>query len=537
MILDSEGTSESLNMEDGASNAPAGLPLRVNDVLRYWSARTPDQPALVEGKETYTYRELEQAVLSSASWLIGVGVRPGDRVLIVGENSRAFVVLFFAVAQFGALPVPLSSRLSTRELEEIEQHCGARLVVYINVGSTDALEHAKRNAAVFEDIPYLGSIGRGPIEETAAPETLDFHSAEEVAVIVYTSGTTGKPKGVMLTHRNLLFAARVSSTIRSFTSADRLLGVLPMSHATGLTMQLLGALLNGATLYLLPRFDPIQVRSVLQNEGITVVYGVPFLFTQFVDYAKLRRLSSLRFPQLRIISSSGSPLLPAIKRAVEELFGLVLQNGYGVTECSPGIAATPVEAPCTDTTVGRIYPGVEVKLMGRDNQEVPEGEVGEVRVRGPNVMKGYYRAAEETAKAIDPDGWFNTRDLGRMENGFLYIAGRTKEMIIRFGFNVYPAEVESVLNAYPGVSRTAVVGKTIEQTGEQEIIAFVQLAPESTVTPAELSRHAAEHLAPYKQPTQIHLVAEMPVTVLGKIMKDQLAKNLIAQTASTNANK
>jgi acyl-CoA synthetase (AMP-forming)/AMP-acid ligase II len=521
-------------MENSVSHDPAGLFLRVNDALRYWSQHSADHPALVEAQRRYTYRDLEEAVSHCAAWLPSVGVRPGDRVVIVAENCAAFVVLFFALTQFRALPVPLNAHLSARELEEIEQHCGARLVIYVGLTSPSTLQHAKRNAAIFEDTPFLGAIGRTPTEETVAPEPSDVAPGEDVAAIVYTSGTTGKPKGVMLTHRNLLFAARVSSKIRSFTTSDRLLGVLPMSHATGLSMQLLGTLVRGATLHLLPRFDPIQVRSVLQNDGITVVYGVPFLFTQFLDYAKLRGLNSLRFPQLRVISSSGSPLLTEIKRAVEDLFGLVLQNGYGVSECSPGIAATPLEAPRRDNSVGRIYPEVEVKLVGPDNHEVAEGEVGEVRVRGPNVMKGYYRAPEETAKAIDAEGWFNTRDLGRMENDFLYIVGRTKEMIIRYGFNVYPAEVEGVLNAHPGVARSAVIGRTMERTGEQEVMAFVQLTPESNVTAAELSKHAAEHLAPYKLPTQIHFVSGMPMNALGKILKDQLARNLVAQSVPTS---
>jgi long-chain acyl-CoA synthetase len=308
------------------------------------------------------------------------------------------------------------------------------------------------------------------------------------------------------------------------------LGVLPMSHATGLAMQFLGILMSGATLYLLPRFDPMKVRAALERDQQTLLYGVPFLFTQFLEYARLRGLKSLRFPALRLMSSSGAPLLPSVKSAVEDLFGLVLHNGYGVTECSPVISVTRIGAPYRVASAGPPYPGVEVRLVDNDQKEVPDGEVGEVWVRGPNVMKGYYRAPEETAKAINAEGWFNTQDLARMEDGNLIIVGRTKELIIRFGFNVYPVEVEGVLNMFPGVVRSAVIGRSVEETGEQEIVAFIQLAPDCHASTSELAKHAAQHLAPYKRPTEIRVVSEMPLTLSGKVIKDQLTKRLNNET-------
>src|SRR5207253_6436331 len=220
---------------------------------------------------------------------------------------------------------------------------------------------------------------------------------------------------------------------------------------------LLGSLLSGATLYLSPRFDPVAALASLERDRLTLLLGAPAMFSLFVEYAKLKGLKSLKFPALRIISSSGAPLQPAIKSAVESLFGLVLHNGYGVTECSPTIAQTKVEVPRTDTSVGRVFPGVEVRLVKLDGQPTAAGEVGELHVRGPNVMKGYYRAPEETAAAIDPEGWFNTRDL---------------------------------------------------------------------------AQHAAQHLARYKQPSQIFLVPTMPLTPTGKIVKDELRK-LAASNAQT----
>ena len=197
----------------------------------------------------------------------------------------------------------------------------------------------------------------------------------------------------------------------------------------------------------------------MDGEKITVMLGAPALFALLVEYGKHKGLNSFKCPMLRIISCSGAPLSPSTKCEVEKLFGLMLHQGYGITECSPSVAQYRIEKPPTDNSVGPIVPGVEVKFVDRNGQTVREGEEGELWVRGPNVMKGYYRAPEETSASLSDDGWFNTRDLARMENGNLFIVGRTKDMIIRFGFNVYPAEVEAVLNAHPAVARSAVVGK------------------------------------------------------------------------------
>jgi acyl-CoA synthetase (AMP-forming)/AMP-acid ligase II len=364
------------------------------------------------------------------------------------------------------------------------------------------------------------------LDERVEPEPVDEDNATRVAAVIYTSGTTGLPKGVMLTHRNLLFIAAVSAKIRSLTPSDRLYGVLPMSHAVGLSVVLLGTLLSGATLYLAPRFDPMTARTVLEKDRVTVVLGIPSMFSQFLQYAKLRGLKSLNFPALRIISSSGAPLDSATKRATESLFGMPLHNGYGITECSPTIAQTRVEAPRSDTSVGRLLPGVEAKLMGSNAEEVV-GEVGELWVRGPNVMKGYYRDPDATRAAINAEGWFNTRDLAKLEDEHLFVVGRTQDLIVRSGLNVYPAEVEAVLNSHTAVVRSAVIGRSIE--GDEQVLAFVQLLPGSPVTAADLADHAAQHLAAYKRPSKILLVPAMPVTPTGKVAKSELAKMIVQE--------
>ena len=214
-----------------------------------------------------------------------------------------------------------------------------------------------------------------------------------------------------------------------------------MSHAVGLSVVLLGSLLSGATLDGVTLPTRYAALATLEKERLTVVLGAPGMFSLLAEYAKLKGLNSLKFPALRIISSSGAPLQPALKSQVESLFGMVLHNGYGVTECSPNISQAKVGEHRTDTSVGQILPGVEVQLVGSDHKPVADGEVGELWVRGPNVMKGYYHAPEETAAAINPEGWFNTRDLARLENGYLFIVGRTKELI---GLSGLPAEEEAI---------------------------------------------------------------------------------------------
>src|SRR2546421_8238941 len=383
-------------IEDRASEILATLPARISDVVKPWAERSPDHPALVETSGTWTYGQLATVIARTQDWLLECGVRPGDRVMLLCENCRAFVAVLLALASLDAWPVLVNARLSAREVDQIRDHSGARRVIYTTSVSPHAREHAKRHGAVIREVGDLGPIGIGPLDEKVEPEPVD--SANQVGALIYTSGTTGLPKGVMLTHRNLLFMAAGSAKIRSLAPDDRFYGVLPMSHTVGLSVVLLGSLLSGATLYLSPRFDPVAALASLEKDRLTVMLGAPAMFSLFVEYAKLKGFKSLKFPALRIISSSGAPLQPAIKLAVESLFGLALHNGYGVTECSPTIAQTKVEAPRTDTSVGRVFPGVEVRLVKLDGQPTSPGELGEQNDRWPQVLEGSYKAPEETAR-------------------------------------------------------------------------------------------------------------------------------------------
>ena len=511
-------------MSEDVSDVLFNLPDHIRDVLKPWVETSPDCVALVEGSGTWTYGQLNAAVTETQIWLQNLGVRPGDRVMVVCENCRAFVATVFAVVAIDAWPVLVSARLSAREVDQIRTLSGARRVIYTTSVSAQAREHAKRHSAVVEKTEWLGPIGVGAINEGVEPEPIEAERASRVAALIYTSGTTGIPKGVMLTHRNLLFVAAVSAKIRSLTPDDRLYGILPMSHAVGLSVVLLGTLLSGGTIYLAPLFDPVAALTTFEKHQLTIFLGAPATFSLLVEYARLKGLRSLKFPALRIISSSGAPLHASLKSEVESLFGLVLHNGYGVTECSPNIAQTRIEKPCQCVSVGKVLPGVEAQLVGTDGKSVPDGEVGELWVRGPNVMKGYYREPAATAAAINQDGWFNTCDLAQLQDGKLFIVGRSKELIVRFGFNVYPAEVEAVLNAHPEIMRSAVLGRTLEEDGNEEVIAFIQPTSGSKLTSEQVARYAEKHLAPYKLPSQILIVSTMPLTPTGKVVKGELKK-------------
>jgi long-chain acyl-CoA synthetase len=509
--------------QDQGSQSPANLSMRISDVVKPWAERLPDHSAVVDPNGRWTYRDLAGIISETADWLCGSGVRAGDRVMIIGENCRAFAAVLLAASSMDAWPVPVNAHLSAREIDAVRDHSEARRVVYTIGVSQHAMEHANRHGAQIEEVRNLGPIGIGPLNEKSQPEPIDADTASRVGALIYTSGSTGRPKGVMLTHSNLIFSAGGAAKIRSLTHEDRLYGILPLSHIVGLSIVFLGTLLSGATIYLAPRFDPMAARVALERERITIMLGVPSMYSQFLQYARMRKLETLMLPALRIISCSGAPLAPATKSAVEALFGLPLHHGYGITECSPNVAQVRVDAPPRmDNSVGPVFPGVEVKLVGQDSEPVSTGEVGELWVRGPNIMKGYYKAPEETSAAINAEGWFNTRDLARLEDGNLFIVGRTKDLIIRLGFNVYPAEVEAVLNTHPAVAYSAVIGRTTR--GDEEIVAFVQPSQGMHLTETEVSEFAAKHLAPYKRPSEVLIVATMPMTSSGKIAKSDLVK-------------
>jgi acyl-CoA synthetase (AMP-forming)/AMP-acid ligase II len=498
-----------------------GLPHRLDQVLRPWAESTPDQPALIGDGKTWTYGALARIVDRTAALLSDHGVRGGDRVMIVSENSLALAALVLACSAIDAWSVVVNPRLSEREIDQIRDHCGARLLYYTVEVSDLARAHAIRHAARDVDMGDLGILAVSPLNDAAIAEPVEADGARQVAALLYTSGTTGNPKGVMLTHRNILFNAGISRQLRRPTPQDVIYGVLPMSHIVGFSIILAGTLMGGSAAHIVPKYDPAAFVDAVRHNGVSLMFGVPTTYQRLLEYKAMAGLSQLPKGRLRGLYVAGAPLDPTLKATIEREFGQPLLNAYGITECAPGISGVRAEQPRADTSVGTIIPGIEVRLMDLAGKLAADGAVGELHVRGPNVMRGYYRAPEATAAAIDADGWFKTGDLARFEGEALFIAGRTKELIIRSGFNVYPAEVEAVINAHPAVVQSAVVGRTVE--GNEEVVAYVQLLPGATAGVEALMAHAARQLTAYKRPAEIIVLEALPASSTGKILKHKLA--------------
>jgi long-chain acyl-CoA synthetase len=502
-----------------ASHIPAH-PRRVDQIVSHWAAVSPSRTALIERSGLWSYADLDASIKVSRIWLVESGVRPGDRVMIVGDNCRALVALFLAVVRLDAWPVVVNPRLADQEIDQIRAHSCARVIILTANVSPRAKAHAERYQAASADLPNVGNISVAPIDDAVEPERIERDPTQQVAALVYTSGSTGRPKGVMLTHTNLLFVARMAGAMRRLYVNDRVYAVLPMSHILGLAGVMLSTLYYGATLYMTPRFDPGATLSALANDGLSVMLGTPNMYALLSEYVTLKQLATITHPALRLLAVAGAPLDSATKSDIETIFQQPLHNGYGVTECSATIALRPLDEHVADLSVGRLLPGLEAKLVGMNGvATVGPNEVGELLVRGPSVMKGYYRSPDETA-AVLSDGWFNTQDLARLEGEYLFLVGRTKELIIRSGFNVYPSEVEAVLNAHPSVRQSAVIGRKTH--GDEEIIAFIAPIAGTSITEANIAEHAAQHLASYKRPSRFFIVHDLPLTANGKILKSAL---------------
>jgi acyl-CoA synthetase (AMP-forming)/AMP-acid ligase II len=511
------------------------FPRRIHELVERHAAERPDALALIEHDgRRLAWRELQAASYAMESHLRAAGVRGGDRVLLVLENSIAAVAALFAASRLDAWAALVNARLAGPEIARIRDHCQPRAILFTTAASAEAARHADAHHASAIADPLIGGFAVAG-DRVATPESVEDANTAQVAAMLYTSGTTGSPKGVMLTHRNVLFIAIVSGAIRALSPDDLVYAVLPMSHVFGLASTCLGTVNAGGVLQLMNRFDPAHLAAALR-EGVTVFQGVPAMYARLLEYLDGRG-EALVAPRLRYMSSGGAPLDLDWKRRIEARFGLTLNNGYGLTEASPTVSLTRIHDPRDDDSIGPALPGLEIRFVDKSGRDTPEGEVGECWVRGPNVMKGYYRDPEATAAAITSDGWLRTGDLGlRDTQGSLFIVGRAKELIIRSGFNVYPPEVETALNAHPNVVQSAVVGRRV--SGNEEVVAFVEVMPGSAVDEPELKRFVAERLAAYKRPQHVFVMERMPASATGKVQKHALvplAEELIARKAERKA--
>jgi acyl-CoA synthetase (AMP-forming)/AMP-acid ligase II len=482
-------------------------PVQIDALIAQQAAARPGATAIIDPNGAISFAQFDAHITAAADLLTGAGTQPGDRVLIVAENCLATAVFIFAASRAGAIAVPVNARMTAPEIARVVDHAEPRVIVYTSDCSAEAAAHAGGAS------PH--DIGFGPFHMAQlTPPALDGDTAD-VAVILYTTGTTGAPKGVMLTHANLNFAGNLSAQLRGMTGADRVYGVLPLTHVFGLASVLIACAISGATLQLETRFSPTKLHAALTS-GATVFPAVPQMHALLMQYAADQGLTRLEGSKLRYVSSGAAPLDPAWKAKAEGFYGLPLQNGYGMTESTAGVSGSRNVIGDPDTSAGPPLPGVQVRI------DAPAGaDAGEVLTRGPQVMKGYFRAPDLTAQTVQ-DGWLRTGDLGRLDaGGNLHIVGRAKELIIRGGFNVYPPEVEAALNDHPDVIQCAVIGAK-NAVGDEDILAFVQCRDPQSFDTAGLALFAAVRLSGYKRPTWIFAVDALPAAPTGKILKHKL---------------
>ncbi|HEX7386588.1 MAG TPA: class I adenylate-forming enzyme family protein [Castellaniella sp.] len=480
----------------------------------------PDTVLLcLEEGGTVTYAQMWQRANAARDWLVAQGARPGDRVMIIGENCAEMVQALFACSLLGAWAVGLNARLSAREVEAVRAHARPVLTLYFSRSSNAAAVHAEQGtgtALAAEASVWQDGNRWAPAVQRPEPET--GPEASGVATLIYTSGTTGAPKAVMVPHRGLVHFARVSSASRRLTADDISYAALPLSHIFGIATVLMATVQVGASLVVRRRFDPADLLQALESPGLSILQGVPTMYTRLLAAFP----APVKAPRLRYVYAGGSALDPTLKRQVEHYFGVPMHHGYGITEYAGSLYVTSMDAPRSDCSAGYPLEGVELRLGAPGTPDVPMGESGPIHVRGPGVMLGYYKDPERTREALLPGAWLCTGDLGRLEaDGALFITGRTKDMIIRSGFNVYPLEVEAVINTFPGVKLSAVVGRGTAD-GNEEVIAFFEPLQTGAVDVDALRLHVRAQLAPYKVPAQILPIDTIPTTVSGKIKKQPL---------------
>ncbi len=516
-----------MNALDGGDGARflAGLPARYSHVVRDQARLRAHAPALRLDSRLVSYGELWAMTQATVSALRREGVGPGDRILIVGENGVQLIVLLLAVSELDAWGVPVNARMSSHEVTAIARAADPHLALYCVEESVDAA--ALATGCEILSVPDLGTLACGRPIRRPSTEPVHAGAAEQVAVLVYTSGTTGQPKGVMISHLALTYMGANMAALRSFGPGDTLYNVSPISHTIGIGTVLMTAFSCGACVEIVARFTPQHLADALAAGRVTALTGTPTLLQRLLDHcdALARPLSA---PAIRVIGVAGAPLDPSLKARAERAFGVGIANSYGMTEINP-IARSA--AGVAEDEVGEAQPGTRIRIV-RDGVDAPVGETGEVWASGPGRMLGYFRDPEATAAVEQPGGWIATGDLGRMEpDGRFRIVGRIKEVILRGGFTVHPAEVEAALGLCPGVVAVAVVGRPVP--GDEEIVAFVQPAPGAALETTTLAAWARERLSPYKRPSEIRLLKTLPVGPTGKVMKIRLKESLRATSSQT----
>jgi len=528
----------------------------------------PHNVALIyEGKET-SYKQLYDRIAAIAQQLRQLGVNKGDKVALLFPNHPEFVACLFAVVARGAVVVPVNPLLKSEEIEHILSDSNAKILIVDRSGLQEALAALRSNPEQMSDLRTIVVSGAGEVldrgglvlpngisavrltevnssgQSTDATSTEqssdatcatnatgrddtdcfahDINAQEDLALIVYTSGTTGKPKGAMLTHQCLVSGLK-ESLFDGFgiSSSDRFLGTLPLCHIYGAGVLIYSTMAHGSSLVIMPKFDPAQVLALIKAHRVTMLPLVPSMY-QFL-LMQMDKETDLDLSSLRVCMCAASPLPRELHEQIEQRFGREVIEGYGSSETACGGTLNPLHARRVGS-IGKPISCLEITIRGTNGEALPAGSdnVGEIAVRGPNVMKGYYRKPDATREAFADGGWFLTGDLGYAdEDGYIYISGRKKELIIRGGSNIYPREVEEVIIRMDGVREVAVVGVPDKLMGER-VKAVVVLTPGAKIDEEQVKEFCAQHLAQYKVPRIVEFIDALPRNATGKILKRDL---------------
>jgi long-chain acyl-CoA synthetase len=498
-------------------------------ILSETAHSAPDRPVAVFDEGRLTYRELDQASDRLAASLTAIGIKPGDPIALQLPNIPQFLISYFGILKAGAVVVPLNVMLRAPEVAFHLGDSGARMLITWEGALAEAVKGAE--AAELEAIYAVGHVGDSesafPFERLLDVGVPHFEMATrqptDTAVIVYTSGTTGRPKGAELTHIQLYMNADIPGRLFDVQPDDIVIAVLPLFHVFGLSSIMDVCVRFGCTMSLIPRFTPAAVLTAIQRDQATIFEGVP---TMFADLLSCPDLDSYDLSSLRVAISGGASIPAPVLDAFEERLGLVILEGYGMTETASTMTFNPSADERRAYSVGKPIWGTQTQVWNSDGRPLPPGpeHVGEIVTRGLHVMKGYLHNPEATAVTFTGD-WLHTGDLGYFDqDGFLFIVSRKKELIIRGGYNVYPSEIENVLHAHPAVAEAAVVGIPDERLGE-EVMAVVIRRPAMDLLEPELRAYCRERLAAYKCPRVFQFRSELPKNSLGKVLKDELIRS------------
>lgn len=518
--------------------------LNLASLVDHQARLAPDRPAVLLAPYAFTYGQLNALANQVASGLAAQGFGPGDHIALACPNTPHFPIAYYAILKLGGVVVPLNVLFKPREIAYHLQDSDAKALLVFE--GTPELPMAQMARAACDDVPACRQLvvmtvdpkASSPVERSLTlgqltqdrPPTFASHPSapDDTAVILYTSGTTGQPKGAELTHFNMTMNAIASRDMLAptlDTSVDARTSVLitlPLFHSTGQTAQMNAGFAGGWRLVLLPRFDPAAVLRAFEEEAINCWVGVPTMYWMLLQHARQQQIDVARTARsLRCCVSGGAPMPVAVMRDFEQTFGVRVLEGYGLSETSPVACFNQVLRPSKPGTVGLPIAACEIGIVDDSDRPLPAGERGEVVIRGHNVMKGYYKRPAETADAMK-NGWFHSGDIGVLDaDGYLSIVDRKKDLVIRGGMNVYPREVEEVLMTHPAVSMAAVIGVPDDRLGE-EIRAFIVLKPGAAITADDLIAWSKDQLAAFKYPRTIEIRDSLPIGPTGKVLKRAL---------------